>query len=145
MAPRYLISALALCLAGCLAVQIGGRIEPGNVLAQDGEVTLLHGEPIEVFYPVSYVSPPNLTVALPFGEVRVKEQRADGFAVELVKSVGIPDAAKWHAKGQPAQLPPAPRDTPSVVVPPAPPVAPPAPVSISDAPVLGGEKDRRGF
>lgn len=56
--------------------------------------------PVEVFYPVPYASPPELTFPVAPRSFRVKEQRADGFKVEITECE-TDRTPSWHAKGRP--------------------------------------------
>ena len=56
--------------------------------------------PVEVFYPVPYTSPPELTFPVAPRNFQVKEQRADGFKVEITEC-GTEQAPTWRAKGLP--------------------------------------------
>jgi len=76
---------LAICL-GCMSLNFGGRTEvmtredgPGP---QGGKVRLACGEELDVYYPLPYVSPPNLETERSSDDVRVVEQRADHFRIQ---------------------------------------------------------------
>jgi hypothetical protein len=83
------------------------------------------GEPITVYYPVPYASPPNLEIHDSFHNCRILEQRADGFRIVQDNPVLT---FTWTARGvksAPAAQPVAPA---SVAVLPAAPASVPAPV-----------------
>jgi hypothetical protein len=134
MTARTRRRALAACalttlaiVVGCMSFSVGGRNEivscdadlppnaaSGDLLEQHGRLTLAPGAEQDVYYPVPYVSPPNLTLGPPplpdganwgtmsFGDDEVKHfeivlQRRDRFRVRntglFERSVG------WRAKG----------------------------------------------
>lgn len=107
----------AVTLALCVGVGIGyvlGRAGPPagppaevEPLVQAGDLTPpvtpdLDGwrGPVEVFYPVPYSAPPELTFPVAPRSFRVKEQRADGFKVEITEC-GTERTPTWRAKGLP--------------------------------------------
>ncbi len=78
-----------------------------ELLVQSGDLTPpvtpdLYGwrGPVEVFYPVPYASSPELTFPIAPRSFQVKEQRADGFKVEITEC-GTERAPTWRAKGLP--------------------------------------------
>jgi hypothetical protein len=56
--------------------------------------------PVEVFYPVPYASPPELTFPIAPRRFEIKEQRADGFKVQITEC-GTEQTPTWRAKGLP--------------------------------------------
>jgi hypothetical protein len=91
-----------------MSLQFGGKTEvvrevvpkPDGVYEQSGAVKLPPHQDVTVYYPVPYLSPPNLTVLdtpryeRPF---RVTEQRADRFRAENNSSEPI--MVEWWSKG----------------------------------------------
>jgi hypothetical protein len=72
---------------------------PGDgILEQEGEVTLARGAIQDVYYPVPYISPPNLTVDSPLQECALVSQKVDHFRVENTCTSGSV-SAHWKAKG----------------------------------------------
>jgi hypothetical protein len=101
---------------GCMS--IGGRTEIVNrddrSSTQSGKVTLAGKQELDVFYPVAYVSPPNLEFE---EECVVVEQKADHFRVKNTSPFSR--VITWTARGVPPSpsqtaLPPAhiPTDSP---------------------------------
>jgi len=115
--PRRCIaaSAVAILLAiflGCMSINIGWpSAETGgeDVLVQKGT---LHPSEFDqdVFYPIPYTSPPNLTIDEPFHrDVLVVEQEADHFRVRYTKDKPLAIfGVEWTARGTraPAIKPP---------------------------------------
>jgi hypothetical protein len=127
--PRLatLAAGVLLCLVvlGCMSISFGGKsvccTDPQGPLEQKGELCLEAQGEIDVYYPLPYASPPNLTVDGPLHRVAVLDQKPDHFRV------AGPGKLKWVARGV--------RAGPAVVVPvaPSPPPAalagpPPAPL-----------------
>jgi hypothetical protein len=88
------------------AMQPAGSSAEAEPLVQSGDLTPpvtpdLYGwrGPVEVFYPIPYASPPELTFPVAPQSFRVKEQRADGFKVEITG--GTERTPTWRAKGLP--------------------------------------------
>src|ERR1700677_3056545 len=102
----------AVFLAGC-KVYIGGRppkppvetVERVNdgppARIERGVVTLQPAQELDVFYPVPFVSPPNLQVESEFASQTfvVLEQKADHFRVRNESSFGFPIKLTWNARG----------------------------------------------
>jgi hypothetical protein len=109
---------------GCMSLQFGGGASTTEVVhtddtayAQTGKVHVPPGKEIEVYYPVSYVSSPNLELDSTFDDCLIVEQKADHF---LVKNTGsFSREAKWKARGTKGS-------PPAVVAGPASTQAPPA-------------------
>ena len=55
------------------------------------------GEPITIYYPVPYASPPNLELREPLNKCRITAQRADSFRI-VPDSPGMLDP-NWTARG----------------------------------------------
>jgi hypothetical protein len=89
------------------------------VLEQKGDVTVHSGEIVDVYYPIPYGSPPNLTIDDSFHHYEVIDQKPGFFRLRN-KGGGWP-SVKWVARGirAPVQSPPAlvPEETPPVIVP----------------------------
>jgi hypothetical protein len=75
-------------------------LEQQQLLKQHGTVTVSdNNSPAEVYYPVSYGSPPNLTIAVePKGSVLIVEQKADHFKLKKNTSLNAVDV-QWQAQG----------------------------------------------
>jgi hypothetical protein len=124
---------LALFL-GCMSLQIGGRrsveVPVGDgLIEQTGTVTLTGHEAQKVYYPIPYVSTPNLTLCdkWPCGHWEIIDQQWDHFTVRRSgHSWGSPLELTWTAKGLKGPPPPAPVAVlPAERLPPKPiPVAP---------------------
>jgi hypothetical protein len=73
-----------------------------GTLTQQGS-TIVRGEPLEVYYPVPYAGPPN--VSLEDGSGRncvILEQKPDHFKVKLDEQWALnPVSIKWKAEGVP--------------------------------------------
>ena len=89
------------------ATQPASPLPEAESLVQEGDLTPpvtpdLYGwrGPIEVFYPVPYASPPELTFPVAPRTFQVKEQRADGFKVEITKC-DTGRTPTWRANGLP--------------------------------------------
>jgi hypothetical protein len=133
---------------GCMSLQFGGGTREvvhsdDSAYAQTGKVRVPVGKEVQVYYPVAYVSPPNLEMESPFDDsMIITEQKGDHF---LVKNIGSLDRrVEWTARGvkapqaavvaapTPAQSPPA--TLPALPAQPlpagsTPPVGPPSPGS----------------
>ena len=122
LSPRPRLATLAagvlLCVVvlGCMSISFGGKnlccTDPQEPFEQKGEVCLDAQGEIDVYYPLPYVSPPNLTVEAESHKVVVLEQKPDHFRV------GGFGKLTWVARGV--------RVGPTVVVPVAPSPPPPA-------------------
>ena len=94
---------------------------PGDgILEQEGVVTLPRLMEQDVYYPVPYVGPPNLTIESPFQHCVLMSQKADHFRVMNTCNTG-PEDVHWKAKGVKVLLGAAP---PEVAVPSLPPPDP---------------------
>lgn len=126
--PRLaaLAAGVLLCLVvlGCMSISFGGKnvccTDPAEPFEQKGELCLAAQGEIDVYYPVPYVSPPNLTVDGPAHKVLVLDQKPDHFRVAGTGKL------TWVARGV--------RSGPTVVVPVAP--SPPPPALAGPAPPL---------
>jgi hypothetical protein len=127
---------LCLVVLGCMSISFGGKNvccgDPQEPLEQKGELCLEAQGEIDVYYPLPYASPPNLTVDAASHKVVVLEQKPDHF-----RAYGA-GKAKWVARGvrlgptvvvngPPALPPPAPLPGPAPTPPPAPPPPEPRP------------------
>jgi hypothetical protein len=88
-------------------------VGPDAVLEQRGEVAVRSHEVVDVYYPIPYGSPPNLTLEDFFHHNEVLDQKPGFFRL---KNDGVGCTAKWVARGIRAPLP-----TPPDVVPELPP------------------------
>jgi hypothetical protein len=94
---------------------------PGDgILEQEGVVTLPRLMEQDVYYPVPYVGPPNLSIESPFQHCVLMSQKADHFRVMNTCNTG-PEDVHWKAKGVKVLLGPPP---PEVAVPSLPPPDP---------------------
>ncbi len=129
LAPRRaaLAAGVLLCLVvlGCMSISFGGKnyccTDPQEPLEQKGELCLEAQGEIDVYYPLPYASPPNLTVDGPLHRAVILEQKPDHFRVAGSGKL------KWVARGV--------RASPPVVVPVAPSPPPPALAGPPPAPV----------
>src|SRR4051794_20780431 len=87
--PRLatLAAGVLLCVVvlGCMSISFGGKSvccpDPQEPLEQKGELCLEAQGEIDVYSPVPYAGPPNLTVDGPLHRVVVLDQRPDHFRV----------------------------------------------------------------
>lgn len=100
------IVCLSLLTTGCLCLSFGGgcegcgggeHTESSGVLTQKGSLPKASGEPVTVYYPVPYASPPNLELRDPLNKCRIIDQRADSFRI-VQDGPGMPDV-NWTARG----------------------------------------------
>jgi hypothetical protein len=115
LASAALASVAVTVLLGCMGISIGGRYELpretaadcGDVLTQEGSVSLRSGGEQEVYYPVPYAFPPNLEFPTAPSWVQVVEQKADHFRVKC--DAGCSQMwVSWKARGVKYSAPPAP-------------------------------------
>ena len=76
-----------------------------ETLVQEGDLTPpispdIYGwrGPVEIFYPIPYASQPQLTFPVAPESFQVKEQRADGFKVEIMRCK-TDEVPTWRAEG----------------------------------------------
>jgi hypothetical protein len=134
---------LALFL-GCMSMNVGNVLTTEDgVLTQSGEVTLNGHKPCTVYYPIPYISTPNLALKdfWDHDDWEIGEQHWDHFSVVRKKSSwGSAIELKWTAKGLRGPPPAAPvvvapaAESPAPVrpvpVPRAEPALPPRPVPV---------------
>src|SRR5437763_13446789 len=88
-------------MLGCMSFSFEGRKEIVNSTdisyAQSGELTLTCGQVIDVYYPVPYASPPNLTLKKSSDDCCVIDQKPDHFRVQ--NNCGLTREVKWTARG----------------------------------------------
>ena len=86
---------------GCMSIQLGGRnevIQTDEVTGlQTGRVDVPPGATQEIYYPVPYQSPPNLTVETFWQDCLIVEQKADHF--KLKNPSGMAREVTWKARG----------------------------------------------
>jgi len=132
-------SVLTLCslfllgiVLGCMSLSIGERHEvvasEDGISSQSGEVKVPGGQELDVYYPVPFASPPNLTVTSTWDDAVMVDQQADHFRV---KNPGaFSERMRWEARGlkarPPAVVVPVPATSPAT--PSSPPTAPPMPI-----------------
>jgi hypothetical protein len=139
---------LLITFLGCMSLQVGGDHRPmeidseEGVVRQSGTVTLRGDQPQTVYYPIPYISPPNLTIKdeWPHERWQLVDQKADHFSIRREPlSLGPPLEITWTAKG--LKGPPAapvvvlpkgtPGPTPAEPAAPAEPNLPPVPVPVT--------------
>ncbi|CAN5570456.1 hypothetical protein BH10PLA2_BH10PLA2_39330 [soil metagenome] len=119
------ILCLPLLSTGCICLSFGGwgghetgehcdgdHPDTNGAVTQKGTLTSGNGEPVTVYYPVPFASPPNLEIRDQFNKCRIIEQRADSFKV--VQDGPIPPSVHWTARGVTTSVA-APGITPTVV------------------------------
>jgi hypothetical protein len=100
-----------LIILGCMSLSFGGlsigcRSEPDGTLCQEGDLKLLAGQDQEIFYPIPYVSPPNLELSGDVDHCEIVEQKPDHFRIRNPK--GATSCPHWRARGlRAAPTPPA--------------------------------------
>ena len=110
------LGALILCCVGsmgCLSFSCGGRTinnphDDPSVLSQTGSVTVVHGQELQVYYPVPYASPPNLELDDNLHRYEIIDQKPDRFRIRNVSGLGNFEV-RWTARGvraTPAIVPP---------------------------------------
>ncbi len=121
-------AAVVLIILGCMSLSFGGlsigcHSEPDGTLCQEGDLKLLQGQDQEIYYPIPYVSPPNLELSGDVDHCEIVEQKPDHFRIRNPK--GATSCPHWRARGLRAAVPP-----PAVFVapPPAASSGPPADV-----------------
>jgi hypothetical protein len=129
---------LALFL-GCMSMNVGNVLTSDEgVLTQSGEVTLNGHKPRTVYYPIPYISTPNLALKdfWDHDDWELVEQHWDHFTVVRKKSSwGSAIELKWTAKGLRGPPPAAPvvvappAERPALVQP-AEPTLPPRPIPV---------------
>src|SRR5207253_11137581 len=88
---------------GCMSFSIGGRTEvvaPDGSCSETGTAYLLPGEDLFVYYPIPFVSPPNLVLANKYAsqQYQLIEQRSDGFRLKNLDALGNA-SIEWTARG----------------------------------------------
>jgi hypothetical protein len=104
------IICLPLLSTGCICLSFGGwggheskescdseHPSTGGAVTQKGNLTFGNGEPVTVYYPVPFASPPNLEIRDQFSKCRIIEQRADCFKI-VQDGPSIP-SVHWTARG----------------------------------------------
>ncbi len=116
-------------LLGCMNICLDHAISVGDegVLCQRSSVTVPGGAEQDVFYPIPYGMPPNLTVKSTFDDVVAVGQFPDHFRVKNTSS--FPHDIDWEAKGQ--RVAPAPIMLPVTTVPTPVQALPAAPVPVN--------------
>lgn len=79
---------------------LGGCKGTDDAFTQEGMATTPAIGEYEVFYPTPYVSPPNLT--FPDVQVKILEQRANGFKFRLDQWNSMMPGVRWKAVGKKA-------------------------------------------
>jgi hypothetical protein len=95
---------MVLIFLSCMSFSIGDRSAespPGtNPLVQEGEVTVLPGTEQDVYYPIPYASPPNLTIKDFAKECEIVAQEPDHFRIANANGThGGFFEVKWKARG----------------------------------------------
>ncbi len=74
-----------------------------ETLPQQGEMTVPAGETVDVFFPIPYVSPPNVTLSGSFADdVVISDQKADSFKLKN-RSKSFSRSVHWRAEGRPVR------------------------------------------
>jgi hypothetical protein len=148
--PRLrLLTALAALLLlalflGCMSMNVGNVVTTEDgVLTQSGEVALNGHKPRTVYYPIPYISTPNLAIKdfWDHDDWEIVEQHWDHFTVVRKKSSwGSAIELTWTAKGLRGPPPAAPVVVPAAESPPlvrnmphVEPALPPRPVPVEQA------------
>jgi len=99
--------ASALTIAGILMLSCSGhwhfRRSEGDTLVQEDEVSIPGGQQQDVYYPIPYASPPNLTIDDDMGPIVVVQQFPDHFRIS--NSRPFCECVTWKAKGLRAPTP----------------------------------------
>jgi len=86
---------------GCMSIQLGGRNEviqnDDATGLQSGRVDVPPGAVLDIYYPVPYQGPPNLTVETFWQDCLIVEQKADHF--QLKNPSGSAREVTWKARG----------------------------------------------
>ncbi len=108
---RWLAASLLGLVSASCAIHIGGDrfdpdawLTPAGTMCQNGELKVIDAPApgMMVYYPVPYVSPPNLTIkGINADDVEVVQQCADYFVIRPRKSSHSGERVKWHAVGIP--------------------------------------------
>ncbi len=127
------IVCLPLLTTGCLCLSFGGGCdghcggehpESNGVLTQKGSFAKPTGEPVTVYYPVPYASPPNLEIQDPLNKCHIIDQRADCFRI-VQDGPGMLNV-NWTARGVKSISPSPALPTPAIAA--QPPANEPTPV-----------------
>jgi hypothetical protein len=90
-------------ILGCMSIAIGNRsteessITPEGTLVQTGEAMVQDHDTETVYYPVPYISPPNLEISSSFDDCVVVEQAGDHFRVKNPSA--FCRKVTWKARG----------------------------------------------
>jgi hypothetical protein len=97
---------MVLIFLGCMSFSIGERCvesPPGTTpLVQEGEVRVQLGTEQDVYYPIPYASPPNLTIDDLMNECMIVSQEADHFRIRNDGKANMRWGSvpiKWKARG----------------------------------------------
>jgi hypothetical protein len=100
---------LPLLSTGCICLSFGGwghdsgeqceskHHDSDGAVTQKGSLTFGNGEPVTVYYPVPFASPPNLEIRDQFNKCRIIDQRADCFRI-VQDGPSVP-SVHWTARG----------------------------------------------
>ncbi len=100
---------LPLLATGCICLSFGGwgqgfsehtdgeHHDAGGAVTQKGALTFGNGEPVTVYYPVPFASPPNLEIRDQPNKCKIIDQRADCFRI-VQDGPGVPPV-HWTARG----------------------------------------------
>jgi hypothetical protein len=93
------------CVAGCQSAPGGPAVE--SAAHQHGATIVLANDEQDVYYPVPFVSPPNLQVKSAFDDCSIIEQKPDHFRLKNPNMFSR--EVVWEARGIPiSSAPPAP-------------------------------------
>ena len=97
---------VVLIFLGCMSLSFGERAPEAapdcSPLVQKGEVTVPVGAEQDVYYPIPYASPPNLTIHEPFLDCVIVDQKPDHFRIRNERKgilLGGCPAVEWTARG----------------------------------------------
>jgi hypothetical protein len=108
---------VVLIFLGCMSLSFGERSAEAPApdcgpLVQKGEVTVPAGTEQDVYYPIPFASPPNLTIRDMIEECVVVDQKPDHFRIRNERKLGVSVcghvAVQWTARGLRASANPAP-------------------------------------
>jgi hypothetical protein len=93
-------------MLGCMSISCGGHHDScnGDVLSQEGKLSLRAGGETDVYYPQPYASPPNLSAEETFTNYEIVEQKADHFRIRNTSPFDI--NVTWTARGVKHAAPP---------------------------------------
>lgn len=92
---------LLVIVMGCMGFSVRHQRESINIAdgvnTEKGHVTVPARQELDVYYPVPFVSPPNLTINSAFDACALVDQQADHFRVR--NTFSFPREVTWQARG----------------------------------------------